>query len=321
MQPLKKAYLQLHIAVLIFGFTAIIGKLITVNHFSLVWHRMWIAAVSFFFLPGFIVSFKALSRKHLFIFSGIGCLVAIHWITFYGSIKIGGSASLTLGCFGLTSAFASILEPVLKKKKIDIREVMLGLLALTGIIIISLAKPANAGENYGLAIFWGIFSTFVAALFSTINSIYIIGNDARAVTFTELGAGFLFLTLLLPFLNYFPDFRHFLRIESFHVGIVNNGSIKYELFHTDFDRYLDFLWIPLLAVGCTTIAFVMNLEAMKHVSAFTANLAINLEPVYGILLAAIIFSEHHFLNTYFYIGTSLILVSVFIHPFIKKKTI
>ena len=319
MNPLRKAYIQLHVAVLIFGFTAILGKLIASGHYSLVWHRMWIAAVSFFFLPGFFASLRQLTTRQILLFSGIGCLVAIHWITFYGSIKNGRSASLTLGCFGLTSAFASVLEPLIKRRKIDMREVFLGLLALAGIVVISFAKPDNAGHNYVLAIVWGVFSTFVAALFSTINSKYIAGNDARVVTFVELGSGFLFLTLLLPLLFCSPEFCSFLSVDNLDFDMVNDAAVSYPLFHSEADRYLDFLWIPLLAVGCTTVAFVMNLKAMKHVSAFTANLAINLEPVYGIVMAALIFNEHKALNGYFYLGTAIILISVFIHPFLKKK--
>ena len=118
-QSTKNAFVQLHVAVFIFGFTAILGKMITQDHFTIVWHRMWIAAFGFLLFPQFIKTLFKTSLKHFVYLLGIGCLVAIHWITFYGSIKIGDSASLTLGCFGLTSTFTSILEPLIYPKKFE----------------------------------------------------------------------------------------------------------------------------------------------------------------------------------------------------------
>ena len=197
----KKAYWQLHIAVLIFGFTAILGKLISCNHFTLVWHRMWLAAFCFLFIPKFISIIRSTPKKSFIKLLGIGCLVAIHWLTFYGSIKIGKSASLTLGCFGLTSFFTSILEPLIFKKKFDRTEILLGLLALLGIAIIAYYAPAksNEGGNFTLAIIVGVFSTFVAALFSTINSGLANKIDTKVISFAELVGGFLFLNVLLIF--------------------------------------------------------------------------------------------------------------------------
>lgn len=295
MTPIKKAYLQLHAAVFIFGFTAIIGKLISIGHFNLVWHRMWITALVFMLLPKFGSALRTLKKADILKFVGIGILVAVHWFTFYGSIKIGDSASLTLACFGLTAMFTSLLEPVIHKRKFSFLEIILGLLALTGIVIITMSNPEqekNMG-NYEKAIVWGVFSTFIAALFSTLNAKYISGKDSRAVAFVELSSGWLFLSLLLPLIG----LQSFVFIPS----------------------WADIIWILILAVVCTNLAFVLNLNAMKYVSAFTANLAINLEPVYGILLAAMIFKEHNNLNLSFYIGSGIILLGVFLHPVLKRK--
>ena len=286
-QDLKKAYVQLHLAVFIFGFTAILGKLIQADHFTLVWHRMWLAALGFLFVPGFISSLKKVSFKQLAMLAGIGMLVALHWLSVYGSIKIGNSASLTVGCFGLTSAFTSVLEPLIYRKRFVVLDVLLGLMALLGIIIIAWFAPEHTevGGNYTLAIIVGVISTFLAALFSTLNSTLTNTIDTKVISFAELGGGFLFLSVLLA------------------MGFGLDGVLDTATFQA----------LPL------SDAFVLNLNAMKKLSAFTANLAINLEPVYGIILAALFFNEHQFLNWQFYIGASVILLSVIIHSLIKYR--
>jgi len=310
-QDLKKAYFQLHLAVFIFGFTAILGKLIQADHFTLVWHRMWLAAIGFFFVPGFVNSLKKTSPKHLLQLIGIGVLVALHWVTFYGSIKIGNSASLTLGCFGLTSAFTSVLEPLIYRKRFVALDVFLGLLAMLGIGIIAFFAPDNSGDggNYTLAIIVGVISTFMAALFSTINSTLTNTIDTKVMSFAELGGGFLFLSIILGLGFGIPDV---LDTDIFQVIPLSNSQ-------GFLGQYADIVWILLLAVVCTNIAFVLNLNAMKKLSAFTANLAINLEPVYGIILAALFFNEHQFLSWHFYIGASIILLSVVIHSLLKYR--
>lgn len=311
-KDLRNAYIQLHIAVFIFGFTAILGKLISADHFTLVWHRMWLAALGFFLIPGFVGALKATAARDLLKLAGIGVLVAIHWLTFYGSIKIGDSASLTLGCFGLTSTFTSILEPLIYRKRFVVLDVLLGLMALGGITLIALYAPEPNGHlgHIPLAIIVGVFSTFVAALFSTINSTLASKIDTKVMSFAELGGGYLFLSLLL--LCAF-NIDEILPIHSFKLWPVTEHPKVLDTV------YADFIWIALLALVCTNIAFVMNLNAMKRVTAFTANLAINLEPVYGILLAAFIFKEHQFLNLQFYLGTGIILSSVVIHTIIKSR--
>ena len=197
----KNAYLQLHIAVFIFGFTAILGALISADHFTLVWHRMWLAALGFFLVPGFVKALRSTDKMQLLKLAGIGVMVAIHWLTFYGSIKIGKSASLTLGCFGLTSTFTSVLEPIIYRKRFVLMDVLLGLLALVGICIIAFYTPeeTEGSGNYALAIAVGVFSTFMAALFSTINSTFARKVDTKVMSFAELSGGFIFLCILLLF--------------------------------------------------------------------------------------------------------------------------
>ena len=313
---LKKAYWELHIAVFIFGFTAILGKLISADPFTLVWHRMWLASLGFFLIPQFYKTLKATPLKSIALLLGIGILVAIHWLTFYGSIKIGKSASLTLGCFGLTSTFTSFLEPIIYKRKLDTREMLFGLLALIGIGIIAYYSPSESeeGGNFTLAIIIGIFSTFVAALFATINSRLTNKIDTKVMAFTEFSGGFLFLTVLLLFAKPFiGQWTTVIPLENFNLWPTTSQPQFIN------SPYADIIWIAILALVCTNIAFVLNLNAMKKVTAFTANLAINLEPVYGIVLAAFILQEHAFLNLQFYIGTAIILSSVVLHAVMRKN--
>lgn len=307
---LKKAYLQLHVAVFIFGFTAILGKLISSDHFTLVWHRMWLASAGFLLVPGFLRALSKTPVRELLKLSGIGVMVAIHWITFYGSIKIGNSASLTLGCFGLTSMFTSVLEPLIYKSKFNVTDILLGLLAGVGIAIIAVFTPEDQdGGNYGLAIMVGIFSTFMAALFSTINSTLTRKIDTRVMSFAELAGGFLFLCLILLIGS---DMTNVLPLDKFMlIPLSSDPQIIPSV-------YADIIWIALLALVCTNVAFVLNLNAMKKVSAFTANLVINLEPVYGIALAALILKEHKYLTPQFYLGAGIILLSVVLHTLLKR---
>jgi drug/metabolite transporter (DMT)-like permease len=290
---IKQALIFLHVAVFLFGFTAILGKLLIIDEYSLVWWRMMIAGIFFLFIPGFQGKLKSLSRKQVFIFLPIGVLVALHWITFYGSIKAGDSASLTLACFGLTASFTSIIEPLVNRQRWKWYEVSLGLIAFVGLYLIYIASPdmEKEGSNIRLAITLGVISSALAALFSSLNAKYIKNTEAEPVTFLELAGGFVFVTLFLLF----------------------HPTLTFEGLGGGYDVW----WMLLLTLVCTNLAFVLNLKAMKVVNAFTANIAINLEPIYGILLAAVIFGENKSLNTMFYLGTAVILFTVFIHPVIQ----
>ncbi len=311
---IQKAYFQLHTAVFIFGFTAILGKVIECDQFSLVFHRMWLAAFGFLILPNFFSLLKSISIKQILQLLSIGVLVALHWLTFYGSIKIGKSASLTLGCFGLTSFFTSLIEPIIFRKKLKWFELQLGLLALVGIYIIAYYSPDldKIGGNKNLAIIIGVISSFLASLFSTINSGFASKINTRIMTFYELIGGFIFLVLILSIYKLF-NFS-FLNLVDYNFQLLPISK------STDFlGQYNDIFYLILLAFVCTNLAFVINLNAMKKISAFTANLAINLEPVYGIILAAFLLKEYQYLNIQFYLGAAIILLSVLIHSLRKNK--
>lgn len=287
-KELKRAYWFLHIAILLFGFTAILGKLITLREVMLVWHRLWITCLSVVFIPGVIKALGKMTRTEIIRFMGIGLITCLHWLTFYGSIKL-SNVSVALSCLATTSLFTSFIEPIVFKRKVNPLEVVLGVAVALGIIIIT-----QATLGYKEGIIMGLAAALLASLFSTLNKKYMADHNPITMTFLELGTGFLFISALLPlYLQYFPD-----------AVLMPEPS--------------DWGWLLILSLICTSVAYVLALIALKELSAFTANLAINLEPVYGILLAIPIFHEHMELDIRFYLGTGLILFSVFLYPVIRR---
>jgi drug/metabolite transporter (DMT)-like permease len=277
------------LAVFLFGFTAILGKLITLEQTALVWNRLWIAVIGLIVIPGVLKGVRSITRANFLIFSGIGVVVALHWLTFYGSIKVGNSVSVTLACLATSALFTSILEPVITKSKFQWVELLLGLIVIVGIYFLS-----GVGEAYYWAIIIGITSAFLAALFSTLNKKYITGQNSLSVSTIELTSGFVFISLCYPILQkYIPQPQWF-----------PTGN--------------DWWWLIVLGLLCTSLAFALALESLKVISAFISNLSINLEPVYGIVLAIWFLNEDKDLNFDFYLGTSIILLAVILHPLITK---
>jgi drug/metabolite transporter (DMT)-like permease len=283
----SKAYLKLHIAIVLFGFTAILGKLIEVREIVLVWHRLWITCLSLLFVPGIIKLIRITPTTELKPFAWIGVATALHWITFYGSIKY-SNVSVTLSCLATTSLFTSILEPLVFKRKISKIELMLGILVLFGIYIIT-----SAALIYTTGIILGLLSAVLASVFTTLNKKHMGNTNPILITFVQLGSGFLLISLLIPFYILAWPQTSFLPSSS------------------------DWFWLIVLSLLCTSVAYVLALSALKHISAFNANLSVNLEPVYGIVLAAIIFGEHQQMTQTFYLGTLIIMASVIASPLIK----
>lgn len=289
LSPTKKAYLQLHTSVVLWGFTAILGRLITLKEVPLVWYRVLITCVALICLPGVYKQVKTTPRKGALKLAGIGCLVCIHWVCFYGSIKY-SNVSIALSCLATTSFMASIIEPLFNKKKIKLYELSLGLLIIPGIIII-----VHVSELFVTGIVLGLVSALFAAIFTVLNKMVIDDHHPQGMTFIELGSGFIFLSIIMPFyLHLFPG-------TNMHPG---TG---------------DWTYLIILGVCCTTLPFVLALHALKHLSAFASTLTVNLEPVYGILLAIPIFHENKDLDWMFYLGTGIILLAVFIHPLLKRR--
>lgn len=301
----SKAFLYLHIAVFLWGFTAILGKLISYGSLQLVWHRMLLTAVIYLIFPALWRDLKKMSGKNILIFCGIGIIVCAHWLTFYGSIKLGDSASLTLACLGSASFFSALLEPLITKKPVKPVELFLGILVIAGLLFIYFSVPAKTGVNinYPLAILTGVISALLAALFTVLNKVNIEKTTALALSALEMSSGAVVLSLVIIIAG-FP-----MNLPVFDISAGN----------------LDLLWILILVVFCTNLTFYLGSHSLRELSAFTANLTVNLEPVYGIILGAIIFHEHQDLNVWFYAGALLILISVFVQSFVdfykrrKKK--
>lgn len=290
----KNPFIALHTSVFLFGFTPILGKLISLNAYSLVWWRILLSSLIFLLFPHFFKQLKALSKKQLKIYIGIGFLVALHWITFYASIKVANSVSLTLACFGLTATFTSYIEPLITKKKFRMLDNLIGILAFGGISIIFMTSEQNSipPAQFNLAFILGVLSSVIAAIFTSLNARYAKDSKPVPMTFVELTSGFVFLSV---FFLFFP--------ASFEP--INSAN--------------DLILMLLFAFFCTNIAFALNLQALRSISAFTANIAINLEPIYGILWAVILFNENQMLNAEFYWGVAIILITVIIHPLVKDK--
>ena len=282
---MKKAFIQLHIAVFLAGFTAVLGRLITLNEGLLVWYRLLITVLVLALMLYVKKEFKKIGTKDIFRMAGVGGIIAFHWVTFYGSIKY-GNISVALVCLSAAGFFSALIEPVLFKKKIVWAEVLLGLLAIAGIYIIFDFHP-----KFKLGIAYGILAALGAAVFPMLNKQLIKEFSPRTLTFYELFGGFIILSLLLPFYLKFTPNSYFI------------------------PTFTDFGWLIILAVICTVLCFDLQLKALRKISAFTSNLMYNLEPLYGIILAFIFFGEGKSFHKEFYIGVALILLAIVLQMF------
>ncbi|MFK7774230.1 MAG: DMT family transporter [Saprospiraceae bacterium] len=291
MNQTQKAYLQLHIAVLFFGFTAILGndKLISIPAISIVWWRVLFTSVSLFFLINFGKQLRKIPKRYLWQYMVIGAIVALHWICFFGSVKLAGSSSVTLICMATTALFTALIEPFILKTKFQKKDLLLSILVIPGMALV----VGNVSSDMWLGIIVGLISAFLAAVFSVWNKMIIDEADPKDITFLEMSSGWLFVSLLLPFIFHFDE----------NVAFIPVGW--------------DWGFLILLALVCTTLAYVLSLRALKHLSAFTSMLTYNLEPVYGILIAYFFLDEK--LSAGFYLGVLIILGAVFISPFLNQK--
>ncbi len=277
---MKKAFIQLHIAVFLAGFTAILGKLITLNEALLVWYRLLLTVVVLGVIMFYKKQLKLISCKDLLKIAGVGAVIAFHWVSFYGSVKY-ANVSVALVCFSATGFFTALLEPLFLRIRIVFAELLLGILAISGIYIIFDFHP-----QYKLGIIFGIISAFGSAIFPILNKQLLLRFTPRVLTLYELGSGLIVLTVLLPV------YLHFYKAEYYVPSLSEWG------------------WLMVLAVLCTVVSFDLQLNALKKISAFTANLTYNLEPVYGIILAFIFFRENKLFHHEFYLGLGLILLAI-----------
>ena len=293
----RRALWQIHLCVLLWGFTAILGKLITMPALPLVWWRMLIVVAALALLPRVWRGLRAMPARTRGAYAGIGALVALHWLTFYGAIKL-SNASVAATCIAFATPMTALVEPLLTRQRFQPRDLLLGLASLPGIWLVVGGVPP--GMHAGIVA--GVVSALFVALFGTLNKRMIDGGDALTVTALELGAGTLTLTLLAPLMP--------LLVPAFAGPLLVLPS------------GVDAFWLVLLALACTLFPFALCLVALRHLSAFTAQLSVNLEPIYAIVLAAIIFGEQQELGGRFYAGVAIILGVVFAQGLLagKRKT-
>lgn len=277
---MKKAFIQLHLAVFLAGFTGILGRLISLNEGLLVWYRLLITVITLWALSFLRKQEIKISWKDILRVSGVGAIAALHWVSFYGSIKY-SNVSVALLCFSSIGFFTALIEPIIFRTRIDIIELLLGLLVVVGIYLIFHFDP-----HYKTGIIIGLIAALLGSIFPILNRKLLERVPVQTLTIYELGGGFVFLTLLLPFyLAIFPTAYYF-------------------------PRPSDWLWLLILSWLCTVFAFTLSMNALQKISAFTVNLTYNLEPVYGIALAFIVFREDKYLSYGFYIGLFLIIISI-----------
>ena len=277
---MKRALIQLHIAVFLWGFTGVLGRLITLNEGLLVWWRMFLTVLTLLLLRFVQKEFERIPLKDALKIGCVGALVALHWVAFYGSIKM-ANVSIALTCMAASGVFTALAEPIAFKKKIDVRELLLGIMALIGIALIFHFNP-----KYKWGIIVGIISVLLAVVFSIFNKKLVGRFNAKTISLYELGGGWVAWTLLLPVYWYFIPSETFL------------------------PQGMDWVWLLIMAWFCTVLSVNLSLQALKHISAFTQNLTLNLEPVYGIILAFVIFNENEDLSPGFYWGFALIALAV-----------
>jgi len=280
---MKKAFLQLHIAVFLAGFTGILGRVIQLNEGLLVWYRLLISAATMWILFSFTGKLRKISSKDMLKLAGVGFVAALHWVTFYGSVKK-ANVSVALVCFSAVGFFTALLEPVILRVKIKWLEVFLGLMVIAGIYIIFRFDP-----QYKTGIILGTISAVLLSfVMITIRQFVQRINPETLLTY-QLSGGFLLLSVLVPFyLQQFPT--------DYIIPTLN-----------------DWVWLLLLSWFCSVLAFQLSASALKKLTAFTVNLTYNLEPVYGIILAFIVYRENQLLSKWFFAGFALIGASLFIH--------
>lgn len=286
---MKKAFWQLHIAVFLAGFTAILGKLIQLNEGMLVWWRIFITVIVLAGWMYFTRQLEKISLPSFLKIAGVGFIIALHWILFYGSIKY-ANISVALVCFSATGFFTSLLEPLILQRPISWVELLLGLLSIAGIYIIFDFHP-----QFKLGIIFGLLCALGSALFPIFNKQLLVHFKPTTLTLYELGGGLILLTLILPLYHHYFPANYYWPTTS------------------------DWLWLLVLAVLCTVLMFILQLTALKKISAFTSNLTFNLEPLYGIVMAFIFFKETNMLHAAFFIGLALIVLAVALQMIIVSR--
>lgn len=280
---MKKALVQLHAAVFLWGFTGVLGRAISLDAILLVWYRLLITALSLWLLFYVQRKISRIPNRSVLLIGGLGFVQALHWVFFYGSIKY-ANVTIALTCLSTSALLSSLIEPLVLRKRFDAFEILLGLFAIAGIAIIY-----NTHVHFSVGIIIGLLSALLTVLVSVFNKKIVDQYAPEQITLYQLSGGFAGLTLLLPF----------------SIFVLPPAVIL--------PTAADWLWLIILSWVCTIFTFYLYIRALKKISAFTMNLTLTLEPIYGILLAFVLYQENKDFSQSFYWGFALITFAVGLH--------
>jgi drug/metabolite transporter (DMT)-like permease len=284
---LNKNLVILHFTVFVWGFTGILGQLITISAVNLVWYRVAIAVISLFFYFTFSKKAYKIEPKTLAKMASTGALVGGHWILFFASIKL-STVPVTLVCLSSITLFTAIFEPLINKTRISKMEIVAGIFIIAGIVLIFKFET-----RYTKGIIAGLISAVLAALFAIINSRFVKKHEAPVIAFYELSGAFVWITIYLAVTGGFQNFS--------------------------FPKPTDIGYLVLLGTVCTSLAYVAGVSVMRELSAFRVALITNLEPVYGIIMAFLFLGDRNRVTPGFWIGAVIILSTIFLYPVAQKR--
>jgi drug/metabolite transporter (DMT)-like permease len=286
-----KYHLWLHLIILIWGFTGVIGKelgLLETTAVTIVFYRMLIGLISLFIVLRFLKHKIQITKKGLFATLGTGLIIAVHWITFFKAIQL-SNISLALVFLSTTALFTSFIEPIILKRKFDIKESLMGVTIIVGIAVI-----ANASSDYYIAMILALISALCAAFFSVINGKLVKEHDPKSITIFEMLGGFLGVALFFTL----------------------TGELNTETLTIDMEQF-GLLFI--LGSICTAFAFLVGVELSKHLPIFTMNITINLEPIYAVILGLLFYPKTEVMPPGFYLGATIILGTIFVNALLKRR--
>lgn len=288
----RQDYLKLHFIVFLWGFSAILGKLVTIPALEMVFFRALIASLGLIAVILYVKGTFRVTQVQLFQLLLVGVIVAIHWLAFFGSARV-SNVSVSLVGFATNSLWAALLEPLFNRTRIKKFELLLGLIVLGALYLIFSFK-----FTYFLGLGLGILAGFTSALFSVFNSRLVQRIPSLTITFYEMLGTFLSIGLFLPI---------------YKVYFATGGELHL------IPSWMDIMWITILAVVCSVYAYTVAVELMKKISVFLLQLTLNLEPLYGIIMAVIIFGQSERMGWNFYAGTIIILGAVFAYPWFRNR--
>ncbi len=290
MNDLRKAYLQLHLAVFLWGFTAVLGDTIQLPALALVWWRVLLTSLSLLFIGRIGSSLRGMPRTNILRFALVGALTGLHWLTFFGAVKL-SNASVTLVCMSTGALFTALLEPLLLRTPVKWMEVLLGLTVIPGMALVVGSVKVSMYDG----ILVGLLSAVLMGAFNVLNKKWIQQGDPFSITFIEMVSACLLLGVILVPYHWLAPAAPF------------------------WPSWQDAWQLLFLSLACTTLTWYLALRALRHLTAFAATLTVNLEPVYGIFFAWVILRENKELNAGFYAGVLLIIGAVGCYPFLRDR--